>query len=86
MKNIIIIAVLAGALLILNYINPTLEDHKSSISSEINLDNPVWDNLEYKSFFVASSTSNKKNSSMVSLGFCKYIKVVNTEWIDQQNK
>lgn len=86
MKNLIIILVLVGALFVLKYINPTFEDHQSSISTEIQLNSPLWDNLEYKDYFVASFTSDIKKGSMVSLGFCKYIKVVDDEWGAEQGE
>ena len=86
MKSIIIIVVAAGFLFLVNYINPKFDDHKSAISTEIKLDSPVWENLEYKDFFVASFTSNVSKGSMVSFGLCKFVKVVDTEWAAQQNK
>ena len=85
MKYIVIIVVLAGFLFLLNYINPKFDDHKSAISAEIELDSPVWGNLEYKDFFVASFTSNVSKGSMVSFGLCRFVKVVDDEWILQQN-
>ena len=86
MKSIIIILIAAGFLFLLNHINPKFDDHKFTISTEIKLDSPVWENLKYKDFFVASFTSNASKGSMVSFGLCKYVKVVDTEWITQQNK
>ena len=86
MKSIVILVVAAGFLFLLNYINPKFDDHKSAISTEIKLDNPVWENLKYKDFFVASFTSNASKGSMVSFGLCKYVKVVDTEWSTSQEK
>lgn len=85
MKNIIIIIAVIGFIFFLNYINPEFDDHKSEISSGIKLDSPVWENLIYKDFAVVSFTSNASNGSMVSFGLCKYVKVVDDEWISQQN-
>jgi len=85
MKYIVIIVVVAGFLFLLNYINPKFDEHKSAISAEIKLDSPVWENLEYKDFFVASFTSNASKGSMVSFGLCRFVKVVDDEWILQQN-
>ncbi len=85
MKYIVIIVVMAGFLFLLNYINPKFDDHKSAISTEIEFDSPVWENLEYKDFFVASFTSNASKGSMVSFGLCQFVKVVDDEWILQQN-
>ncbi len=86
MKNIIIIVVIAGILFLFNYINPKFDDHKQAISTEIKLDSPVWENLNYKDFFVASFTSNAEKGSMVSFGLCTYVKVVDTEWIITQQE
>jgi len=85
MRNIIIIIAVIGLLFLLNYINPKFDDHKSAISTEIKLDSPVWENLIYKNFALASFTSNASKGSMVSFGFCKYVKVVDDEWVSQQN-
>ena len=85
MKYILIILVAAGFLFLLNYINPKFDDHKTAISTEIKLDSPVWENLEYKDFFVASFTSSASKGSMVSFGLCQFVKVVDNEWILQQN-
>ena len=85
MKFIVVIVLAAGLLFLLNYINPTFDDHKSAISAEIKLDSPVWGNLKYKDFFVASFTSNDSKGSMVSFGLCRFVKVVDDEWVSQQN-
>jgi len=85
MKNILIIVTLAAFLFFINYINPKFDDHKSAISTETKLDTPLWKNLEYKDFFVASATSNAKTGSMVSIGFCKYVKVSDRKWFSRQN-
>lgn len=85
MKNIIIVVVAAAFLFLLNFINPKFDDHKSLISTETKLDSPVWENLEYKDFFVASTTSNAQKGSMVSFGFCKFVKVIDLKWFAQQN-
>jgi len=85
MKNIIIIIVGAAILFLINFINPKFDDHKSFISTETKLDSPLWKNLEYKDFFVASTTSNAEKGSMVSVGFCKFVKVVDLKWFTQQN-
>lgn len=86
MKNILIIVILAAFVFCLHYINPKIDDHKSAIASEMKLDNQVWKNLKYKDFFVASTTSSASKGSMVSFGFCKYVKVVDTDWFARQNK
>ena len=86
MKGIIGIVVFAGLLYFINYINPKFDDHKDAISTEIAFDSPVWENLEYKDFFVASATSNATKGSMVSFGLLKFVKVVDTDWINQQSK
>ena len=81
MKNIIILIILVGFVFLINYINPKFDDHKYAISTELDLDNPVWENLEYKDFFVASFTSNVDKGSMVSFGLCKFVKVVDEEFV-----
>lgn len=86
MKNIFVIVILAALVFFMTYINPKFDDHKSAIASETKLDSPVWENLKYKNIFVASATSNANKGSMVSIGFCKYVKVVDTEWFTEQNK
>lgn len=85
MRNIIIIIAVIGLLFFLNHINPKFDDHKSAISTEIKLDSPVWENLIYKNFAIASFTSNAGNGSLVSFGLCKFVKVVDYEWVSQQN-
>jgi hypothetical protein len=85
MKNTAIIILAIGFLFLLNHINPEFDDHKSAISTEIKLDSPVWKNLTYKDFVVASFTTSASKGSMVSFGLCKYVKVVDDEWVLQQN-
>jgi len=86
MKKYIIILILGGLVWYVHYINPTLEDHMDAIDPEISYDAAFWDDLEYKDYSLVSFTNSRKKIAMVSFGLCKYVKVVDEEWAEQQVK
>lgn len=84
MKKIIIILVICGIIWFIHSINPTIEDHMDLIDPELSYESAVWDDLEYKDYFVASFTGSRKKGSMVTFGLCKYVKLVDEEWLAKQ--
>jgi hypothetical protein len=84
MKGVVIILLLAGFVYLLHYINPTFEEHKAAISTQIAADSPLWDKLNYKDYVVVSFTSGTEKSSMVTFGLCKFVKLVDKEWAEKK--
>ena len=81
--GVIVIAIVAG----LHFINPSFEEHKLALATELATDAPVWDGLNYKDYFLVSFTSDiEMGGSMVSYGLCKYVKVVDEEWVTNNTK
>ncbi len=80
---VIVIAIVGG----LHFINPTFEEHKLALSSELATDDPIWDGLNYKDYFLVSFMSDvEMGGSMVTYGLCKYVKVVDEEWVTNHTK
>ncbi len=86
MKKYIIIAILCGIVWYVHYINPAFEDHMDIIGPETSYDSPIWDDLVYKDYAIASFTNSRRKISMVSFGICKYVKVVDEDWAEQEGK
>lgn len=88
--RIIIIALIAG-LVYLNYTNPKFEDHKAFLLAEIQQTYPVpeemqerlWKNVDYSNFLVCSFVKTSEESSMISSGFLKKVKLIDTKWVDE---
>ena len=91
MMTRIIIFLLVVGLVYLNYTNPTIEDHKAFLLSEIEQSYPVpeemqkrlWTKVDYSSFFVCSFMKTTVGSTMISSGFLKKVKLIDTEWVDK---
>ena len=87
MKTLLILAVIAF-LGFLYYSNPSFQDHKSEIGSDLvesntisdELDDPFWKDLDYTNFFICSTTKSTTSKTMVSVGFMWKVKVVDNEW------
>jgi hypothetical protein len=88
--RIILIAVIA-AIGYLSYTNPKFEDHKAFLIDEIQQTYPVpdemqerlWKDVDYSNFIVCSFVKTSEESSMISSGFIKKVKLVDTKWVDE---
>jgi len=81
MNKFIAVVIVAGIVFGINYVNPTLGDHKSAISPTFAVESKNWDDLEYKDYYVASFTNSVDKKTMVSFGFLKYVNVVDKKWV-----
>jgi len=87
-KFITIIAIFLGVLF---YLNPTIDEHKSSIETNSpetldvaeDLDDPdssFWDDVSYANFYIFSGTKSISKKTMISIGMAKCIIVVDNKW------
>lgn len=81
----VVVIVLGG----LFYLNPTIDDHKAAISSELpdtvdvsedDEENSIWNDISYSNFYVFSGTKSVEKGTMISFGAAKYVIVVDDEW------
>ncbi len=88
--RIILFAIIA-AFGYLSYTNPKFEDHKAFLLTEIQQTYPIpeemkerlWKEVDYTNFFVCSFVKTTTGSTMVTTGFMKKIRLVDTEWVDK---
>lgn len=88
--RIILVAIIAGVVY-LNYTNPKFEDHKTFLLAEIQQTYPVpeemlerlWKEVDYSNFLVCSFVKKSEGSTMISSGFLKKVKLVDTKWVDE---
>jgi hypothetical protein len=87
LKRIVIFALVVG-LGYLNYTTPKIEDHKAFLLSQLQQSYPVpeeaqekiWNDLDYSNFMVCSFMKTKEDSKMISSGYLKKVKLINTKW------
>jgi hypothetical protein len=79
MQKVILALVIAGLVWFMHDINPDFDAHKEMILPDAPLESEIWDELEYKDYFLISFTRADRGT-MVSAGLCNYIKVVDEEW------
>jgi hypothetical protein len=90
LTRIVLFALVVG-LGYLNYTNPKIDDHKAFLLAELEQTYPVpeamqeriWAKLDYSNFFVCSFMKTSVGSTMISSGFMKKVKLVDTEWADK---
>jgi len=86
-----IIVVLIAGLGYLVYTTPKVEDHKAFLLAELQQTYPVsdemqarlWKQVDYSNFFVCSFMKTSVGSTMITSGFLKNVKLIDTEWVDK---
>ena len=91
--RIFVFALVVG-LVYLNYTNPKIEDHQTFLLAELQQEYPLpeamqerlWKKIDYSNFMVCSFMKTREGSTMISYGFLKKVKLVDTEWVDKVKK
>ncbi len=86
-----IFVVLIAGLGYLVYTTPKVEDHKAFLLAELQQTYPVseemqtqiWKEVDYSNFFVCSFMKTSVGSTMITYGFLKKVKLIDSEWIDK---
>jgi hypothetical protein len=86
-----IIVILIAGLGYLVYTTPKVEDHKAFLLDELQQTYPIsdemqeqiWKEVDYSNFFVCSFMKTSTGSTMVTSGFLKKVKLIDTEWVDK---
>ncbi len=88
--RVFLFALIVG-LVYLNYTNPTIEDHKAFLIAELQQEYPIpesmqkriWREIDYSNFMVCSFMKTTVGSTMISSGYMKKVKLVDTKWVDE---
>jgi len=91
MFNRLILFVLIAGLVYLNYTTPKIEDHKAFLLSHLQQGYPIpqemqekiWRDIDYSNFMVCSFMKTKIDSKMISSGYLKKVKMINTKWVEE---
>ena len=86
-----IFVVLIAGMGYLVYTTPKVEDHKAFLLAELQQTYPVseemqaqiWKEVDYSNFFVCSFMKTSVGSTMITYGFLKKVKLIDSEWIDK---
>ncbi len=87
----IVVFLLVVGLVYLNYTNPKIEDHQAFLLAELEQSYPVseemqkriWRKVDFSNFMVCSFMKTSEGSHLISYGFLKKVKLVDTEWVDK---
>jgi hypothetical protein len=87
--RIFLFALIVGGVY-LNYTTPKIEEHKAFLLAELQQSYPVpkdmqeqiWKQVDYSNFMVCSFMKTKEDSKMITSGYLKKIKLINTKWVD----
>lgn len=87
----IVIFLLVVGVVYLNYTNPKIEDHQAFLLAELEQSYPVseemqekiWREVDYSNFFVCSFMKTVEGATMISTGYLKKVKMIDTEWVDK---
>ena len=90
----IVIFLLVVGLVYLNYTTPKIEEHQAFLLAELQQSYPVpeemqerlWKQIDYSNFMVCSFMKTREGSTMISYGFLKKVKLVDSEWVDKVKK
>jgi hypothetical protein len=90
MSRLIFFILIAG-LVYLNYTVPKIEDHKAFLLTQLQQDYPippdmqekVWRDIDYSNFLVCSFMKTKADSKMISSGYLKKVKLINSKWAEE---
>ncbi len=83
--------ILIAGLVYLNYTVPKIEDHKAFLLTKLQQEYPlpvemqekIWKDIDYSNFLVCSFMKTKADSKMISSGYLKKVKLINTRWVDE---
>ena len=86
-----IIVILIAGLGYLIYTTPKIEDHKAFLLTELQqtyhlsdeMQEQIWKEVDYSNFFVCSFMKTSVGSTMITYGFLKKVKLIDSEWIDK---
>lgn len=89
-KRMILFALIAG-LVYLNYTTPKIEEHKAVLLAQLQQGSPLpaelqqslWQDLDYSNFMVCSFIKTKEGSKMISSGYLKKVKIINSTWVKE---
>jgi hypothetical protein len=87
----IVLFLLVVGLVYLNYTTPKIEDHQAFLLAELQQSYPIpeemqerlWRQTDYSNFMVCSFMKTREGSTLISYGFLKKVKLVDTEWVDK---
>ena len=90
----IVIFLMVVGLVYLNYTTPKIEEHQAFLLAELQQSYPVpeemqerlWKQIDYSNFMVCSFMKTREGSTMISYGFLKKVKLVDSEWVDKVKK
>jgi len=90
MSRLIFFILIAG-LVYLNYTVPKIEDHKAFLLTKLQQEYPlpvemqekIWKDIDYSNFLVCSFMKTKADSKMISSGYLKKVKLINTKWVEE---
>lgn len=93
MKKLLLL-IIAGGLVYLNYTNPTREDHETLLYEEMQALGPISaeqfeqavGEIDFSNFLVCSATKTTLDSRMISLGYLKEVKLVNEQWLQETRR
>ena len=88
MKKLLLL-IIVGGLVYLNYTNPTREDHEELLLAEMQALGPVSEgqfeqalkDVDFSNFMVCSATKTSEDSKLISFGYLKKTKVMNDKWL-----
>jgi hypothetical protein len=89
-KRMILFALIAG-LVYLNYTTPAVEEHKTLLLAQLQqgyplpaeLQQKIWQDLDYSNFMVCSFMKTKEDSKMITSGYLKKVKIINSTWVKE---
>jgi hypothetical protein len=87
----LILFVVVGGLVYLNYTNPTRADHEALLLANMQALGPVSEEqfaqalkeVDFSNFMIGSATKTSVDSKMISLGYLKKVKLVNDQWLKE---
>jgi hypothetical protein len=87
----VVLFLLVAGLVYLNYTTPKTEDHKAFLLAELQQSYPIpedmleriWKEIDYSNFMVCSFMKTRKGSTMISYGFLKKVKLIDSEWVNK---
>lgn len=85
------IVILIAGLGYLIYTTPKIEDHKAFLLAELQQTYPIsdemqtqiWKEVDFSNFFVCSFMKTSVGNTMITSGFLKKVKLIDTEWVDK---
>lgn len=87
----IVLFLLVVGLVYLNYTTPKIEDHQALLLAELQQSYPVpkemqekiWREVDYTNFMICSFVKTREGSTIISSGFLKKVKLVDSKWVDK---